>query len=329
MTRRFIAFILAFACGCLPAFAQSVSLDLVNEYPATSIPGEADRFFAEQVAARLGGRVAVRPVAAAQSGLRSREQIDAVASGRVAMANTFGGAIGELDPVFAIASLPFLTPTVASAQRLYELAEARYVQAFASRNQKLLFVTPWPPSGLWTTRPVDSLAALRSLRLRTYDATGTTLFRRLAASAEIVSFADLEPRLAAGTIDAVLSSGDGGAGRRLWTRLPHFAAISYAIPLSFGTINLDVWNRLDAETRASLEAIGRETSARQWLAMTGRVEQNYATMRANGMTIATTVPPDVLAALQEAAIPAIDAWAAKAGEDDRAVLSRFRAEPPR
>jgi len=37
----------------------------------------------------------------------------------------------------------------------------------------------------------------------------------------------------------------------------------------------------------------------------------------------------VLAALQDAAIPAIDAWAAKAGEDDRAVLGRFRSEAPR
>jgi len=47
-----------------------------------------------------------------------------------------------------------------------------------------------------------------------------------------------------GEIDAVLSSGDGGAGRKLWDHLPHFSEINYAIPLSFTTVNLDKWKAL-------------------------------------------------------------------------------------
>jgi hypothetical protein len=38
------------------------------------------------------------------------------------------------------------------------------------------------------------------------------------------------PRLRAGELDAVLSSGDGGAGARLWEVLPHFTALDYASP---------------------------------------------------------------------------------------------------
>lgn len=328
MLRRFTAILILMLGGLAAAGAQPVTFDLVNEYPANSLPGEADKAFADLVAARLSARLVIRPVPNAASGLRSRDQIAAVAEGRVAMADTFGGAIGDLDPALAIPSLPFLTPTIADARRLLELAESRYEAAFAKRNQKLLFISPWPASGLWTVRPVDGLAALKALRVRTYDTTGTALFRAIATSAEVISFADLEPRLTAGSVDAVLSSGDGGAGRKLWRFLPHFAAINYAIPLSFGTINLDAWNKLDAETRAALEQIGREVSERQWAAMTGRVEANYATMRENGMTIASPIAPELVAALQAAAAPAIAAWSEQATPEDREIIRRYRSGQP-
>jgi TRAP-type C4-dicarboxylate transport system substrate-binding protein len=41
------------------AQAQSVTLDLINEYPATAISGEADAFFADAVKRRSEGRIAV------------------------------------------------------------------------------------------------------------------------------------------------------------------------------------------------------------------------------------------------------------------------------
>lgn len=328
MAGRILAALLLLVAGLVPAAAQPVTLDLVNEYPATSLPGEADRAFAQAVAARLADRLVIRPMPDAASGLRSREQIAAIAEGRVAMADTFGGAIGDLDPALAIASLPFLTPTVADARRLYDLAESRYQQVFARHNQRLLFVSPWPPSGLWTARPVDGVAALRALKVRTYDSPGTAIFRQVSTFAEVISFADLEPRLANGSVDAVLSSGDGGAGRKLWRLLPHFAAVNYAIPLSFGTINLDAWNRLDPATRAALEEIGREVTARQWAAMAGRVEANYAVMRQNGMAIAASVPPDVTALLSAAATPALEAWSARAAPEDREIIRRYRSGQP-
>ncbi len=328
MLRRFTATLVLVLGGLAAAAAQPVTFDLVNEYPANSLPGEADRAFADLVAARLSAKLVIRPVPNAASGLRSRDQVAAVAEGRVAMADTFGGAIADLDPALAILSLPFLTPTIADARQLLDLAATRYEAAFAKRNQKLLFVSPWPASGLWTARPVDGLAALKALRVRTYDSTGTALFRSVAASAEVISFADLEPRLAAGSVDGVLSSGDGGAGRKLWRYLPQFAAINYAIPLSFGTINLDAWNRLDPETRTGLEEIGRQVSERQWAAMTGRVEANYSTMRENGMTIAAPISAELVAALQAAAAPAIAAWAEQAAPEDREIIRRYRSGQP-
>ncbi|MCZ0735088.1 TRAP transporter substrate-binding protein [Phreatobacter sp. AB_2022a] len=330
ITRRVAARLIAapFVLAAGRARAEPLNLDLVNEYPATSLPGEADSFFAAMVARELAGKLNVRPISDARSGLNARQQFSAVSLGTFAMANTLGGALSQFRPALALAALPFQTPTVAAARRLFDLAAPRYAEIFGQLNHRLLFVSPWPASGLWTARPVAGPRDLEQLRVRTYDATGTAVFGRLSAHAEVVSFADLEPRLTDGSIDAVLSSGDGGAGRQLWRRLPHFAAINYAVPLSFGTINLDLWNGFDTETRARLEAIGQATTERQWAAMTGRVEQNYGTMRQNGMTIVDPVPAPLVGALQAAAMPAVQAWMETAGAEDRIILTRYKELAP-
>lgn len=320
------------ACRCLAAAgamfvalgtgAQSVEWKLANEYPATSLPGEGDQHFAKLVAEKSQGRLAIVPVPDAKLGFKSREQLKAVAEGKVAMADSFGGALGDDVPIFGLSSLPFVAGDIAQARDLFRGAKGAYEATFARHNQKLLFTTPWPPSGLWARQAVATLETLRKLRVRTYDRTGTELFTRLGAKASVVSFADLPAKIASGEIDAVLSSGDGGAGRKLWEHFPRFTAINYAIPLSFTTVNLDQWNALDGATRRAVEDAAAETEARQWKALEGRLEQNYARMRENGMTIVTDVPALLRARLREAAKATIDEWAAKAGPDAAALLPR-------
>lgn len=305
------------------ADAGSVTWTLVNEYPATSLTAEADAAFAAAVERRVGDRVAIQPLPDARSGLRTREQLAAVSDGRHAMANSFGGALAEESPFFLLSSLPFLTGSVAESRALYEVARPTYERLFAERNQKLLYVTPWPPTGLWSDRAVDSAEALRGLRIRTYDRTSMELFARIAATANVISFSDLEPRLASGEYNAVLSSGDGGAGRQLWRHLRHFTGIVYAVPLSFASVSLPAWNALDEATREEIEAAAGETTERNWAAITGRVERNFATMRDNGVVIDEQPPPEMMEVLRAAAALSIANWQERTGEEGRRLLADY------
>ena len=183
----------------------------------------------------------------------------------------------------------------------YELSLPLYEQLFAERKQKLLYVVPWPPSGIWSAAPLSDAAALKALKIRTYDETGTSVLARIAASAAIVSFSDLDPKLQAGEINAVLSSGDGGAGRQLWKYLRHFSDINYAVPLSFASISLAAWESLDDAGRAAMTEAARETTERQWTVLATRLADNVARMKANGVAIDAKPPADVMEALRAAA----------------------------
>jgi len=306
------------------AAAQAVTLDLINEYPATSISGEADAFFADAVKRKSDGRIVVRPIPDAKSGLRSRDQLKAVSEGRFALANTVGGTLGEESPVFLMSSLPFVTPTMEDARALYEAAKPLYQQLFAERQQKLLYVVPWPPSGIWSAAPIRDAAALKALKIRTYDNTGTEVMAKIAASAAIVSFSELNPKLESGEINAVLSSGDGGAGRQLWKYLRNFSEVGYALPLSFASMSLAPWASLDEAGRAAIEEAARETTERQWAALAGRLAENFARMRANGVVIDEKPPADVMNALRAAAETVVADWATRAGPEARRVYETYR-----
>ncbi|MEA2872514.1 MAG: hypothetical protein QOH67_2490 [Hyphomicrobiales bacterium] len=311
-----------------PAPAQ-VTLDLINEYPATSISGEADTFFAEAVKRKSDGRVLIQPIPDAKSGLRSRDQLKAVTDGKFAMANSVGGTLGEESPVFLLSSLPFVTPTMEDARALYAAARPLYENLFAERKQKLLYVVPWPPSGIWSAAPVNDIGALKALKIRTYDNTGTEVLAKVAAAAAIVSFSDLDPKLEKGEINAVLSSGDGGAGRQLWKYLRNFSEVGYARPLSFGSVSLAAWTSLDDAGRAAIEDAARETTERQWAALAGRLSENFARMRQNGVAIDEKPPADVMAALRAAAETVVTDWSNRAGPEAQRVLREYQARRAR
>ena len=242
------------------------------------------------------------------------------------MANSFGGALSGESPVFLLSSLPFVAASAEDSRKLYEKAKPLYDKLFAERGQKLLFVTPWPPSGIWSVKPVDSVAALKALKIRTYDQTGTDMFNAAGANATVVSYADLTPKLQNGEINAVLSSGDGGAGRKLWTYLPNFSEIVYAVPLSFGTVSLAKWNALDAATQDAIVRAGNDTTAHQWNLLKSRVAENYDRMRENGVTIDEHPPQPVMKELGAAAKSTLAEWKQKAGPEAAKVLDDFLAQ---
>lgn len=320
---------LLLACVVLllvPALAagQAARLTMANEYPATSIQGEADARFARAVAERSGNRIQIVHAYDASSGFRSKDMVEAIGRAAVPIGNTYMGALGSVDPVFLLPSLPFLATTPQQGRTLAEVARPAYERVLARHNQRLLFLSPWPPAGLWANKPIDSAEALKGLRLRTADSSGVLAFKAAGAVPVQVSFADAIPQLKAGQLDAVLSSGDGGAGARLMEVLRHFTAIEYAVTLSMVTINNEAWAALEPAWQEAMLAAAAETEARQWEVMKTRVAENYARMRAAGVSITTELSPHYQQALRAAGQVAVDDWVQRMGAAAPPILDAYR-----
>ena len=291
----------------VPAAAQTV-WEMPTEYPASAMPGQGVSTFAEQVAQRSDGRLVIKPSFDAEKGIKSAEMMAAVQEGRVEAGDAFGGTLQAVDPVFGLSSLPFVATSLDDARRLAVMARPIYEAAFAERGQRLLYLTPWPASGIWSKEPLASVEDLRALAIRTYDATSTAVMDAAGAEATRLSWSEALPELRSGSVNAALTSGDGGAGRQLWDMLPYFTEVNYAFPLSFATVNAAAYQALTPDLRAAVDAAATATEEAQWAAMGTRVADNYARMRDNGVTIETTVPADLQRVLAEAADGVVEAW---------------------
>jgi TRAP-type transport system periplasmic protein len=164
------------------------------------------------------------------------------------------------------------------------------------------------------------VAGQRLRKWHTHDKVSSEVFAGAGAKAASISFADTMPKLVDGSINAVLSSGDGGSGRKLWEFLPYFSEITYSLPLSVASVPPDL--------RDAVDTASRQTEIELWLALSTRLQENYQRMRQNGVTIDSSPAPAVVAALQSGAAEAQQAWCTRSGPTCPKVLEAFKAGKP-
>lgn len=319
----FIVAALLFSVGTVPAAYAQITLTLINEYPATSITATADLDFAEHVEKMSEGALHVETLQASDNPYKGADQVDAVTHGRVQMGTLFGGILGARDSLFLLSSLPFAARDFEQARAIYTCAKSALEERAERLNARLLYVTPWPPSGVWSVDPLEDKDALTQLKIRTYDETSKSVFERLGAESVHLPYSALAEKLAANEVNAVLTSGDGGAGRSLWDHLPHFTAVNYSIPLSYTIINNDVWNSLDNDQQAMLNKAADQVEQASWSGVEKRISANYTRMRDNNMTLKTEPSSSVMDALRKAGAKETEKWLEenKLTENEAACLS--------
>lgn len=324
LASAFCAIGLALAAASPSAQAAEVTLNLSNEYSATNIQGVGDAFFADLVDRKTNGGVAVAVHYGGSLGFKSADHFDAVGEGALALADTYGGALGGLDPLFLLPSLPFLVSTVDEAAALYEIAEPEFRKIFEANNQILLYASPWPPSGLWAKKPIDSVDAIRGVKVRSFDKNSTTALNALGASAIRLSWADVVPAISTGAIDAVLTSAEGGVSSRFWEYFDTFSEVDdYAIPLSFVHMNKDAFDALSADRQAAILAAAAETREHNWGVIPERVRATYAELGRHDVTVVEPTDEAYRRALRDAGKVALDEWLASAGPRGRAIIDAF------
>jgi len=307
--------------------AQTV-WDMPTEYPQNAMPGVGLTAFAKHVDELSGGKLTIKPSFDAASGIKSAGMLAAIAQGRVQAGDAFAGALEADDPIFALPSLPFLVTSIADAKRLSDIARPYLAAVLQTKGLRLLYLTPWPPSGIWSRTPLKTASDLSGLSIRTYDKTSTDVFSGIGAKAALISFSDTMPKLADGSLNAVLSSGDGGAGRKLWDYLPYFSEITYSLPLSVASVNRAAYDGLTVDQREAVDAASRNTEAELWVALSTRLQENHARMRQNGVTIDSNPAPAIVEALRSGAVTAQQAWCGKSGPLCAEILDAFKAGKP-
>lgn len=281
---------------------------MATEYPESNISGTGLATFGRLVAQTTSGHVRTATAFDNQLDIGSGDLLRAASDGRITGGDAFAGPLEPSDPVFGLASLPFLVQSVDAAKSVNARARALYEAALARHDLTLLYTTIWPSTGLWSDRPLRTPEDLQGLAIRTYDYNSAEVMRAAGATAEYLPFNDAIARVAQRQFNAILTSGDGGAGRKLWDHLNHFTPINYAIPISIAFVQTDALSALPPAVQDQVMQAAAETERSQIDLLKTRDAENYARMRLNGVTIAEAAPSAVIAVLKKAATQSIEGW---------------------
>jgi TRAP-type C4-dicarboxylate transport system substrate-binding protein len=310
------AIAVALCVGPAPAQVTSpVTWRMTTEYPESSISGIGLALFSKRLTERTGGFVTTSNTFDNELKINSIDMPRAAQEGRIAGGDAFVGPLSAREAVFGLPTLPFVVQSVETARAVNERARPLYEKALAARGLRLLYVTIWPATGLWSDRAIESADDLSKLSMRTYDTSSTELMRAAGANAELLPMDAALAGLREHQLNAFLTSGDGGAGRKLWDFLPYFTAINYAMPISLAFVRNEAFAALSDDMQAKVLAAARDTEQSQFDLLTNRAAENYARMRANGVRIADPAPAALVEALRRAAERPISAWKARAGSE--------------
>lgn len=309
------------------AFADPVKWDFSDEYGGnpSGLTYQAAQYCIAEVEKIAGDAIDITYQGGGALGFKSADHFEAVGDGAVQSAVTLLTQLSGVDPLFNLSSLPFVASSPEQAHQLWQIARPEYAKVFEANNQILLWALPNAPSGIHAKTPINSVAAVTGLRIRTYDKNGTDTLKAAGAAPLQIAWSDLVPQLSTGGVDAVLTSADGGKQISVWEYVSDFTEVNYAMALFVAHVNKDAFDGLAPEAQAALLDTVAACDEYNWGIMEASRTSPYPILIENGMTITTDdeVPAEVFKLLEEAAASVRDAWLEEAGERGSAILDEF------
>ena len=241
--------------------------------------------FAEEVGKVTNGEVQITVHTGGSLGIKGAESLRSVQDGIVPMAEMAGFQQTGEEPLLGFEALPYLINDYDELEMFVGKIRGLYEAAFEKHNQKMLYTVPWPSQNIFTKNPVSSMADLEDLRIRTYNKTSTELMTALGMSPQLIPSPDIVPALAAGSIDAVMTSGSTAVAQKYWEFLNHTYRTNHLWALNQLTVNLDEWNKLSAKNQKAIEDLARKLEPEFWDVSRGEDAVKLKELENQGMTV--------------------------------------------
>ncbi len=312
---------LALAATTALLSAGAVKMDLNAKYGANNFHTKGAEKFAALVDQYTNGSVKI--TVHAGSSLVKGNPLKAVKDGTVAMTDMFIPFTSGGGKVFGISALPFIAGSYDDAFRLYQISKPAYDKVCAKWNQKLLYAVSWPPSGLYTKKPIASTADFKGLKTRTYDKNSANFINMAGGNAVALAWGEVYSALRTGMVNSVVTSSASGKDGKFWEVLSHFTKINYAYPLQAVTINLDYWNGLDKEQQAAILKAAAETEKAQWQASKDEDAAALKMLADNKMVI-SEASETLKKELNDIAKKLLDAFLKDADDATKAIFKEYQ-----
>ncbi|MCL6448164.1 MAG: TRAP transporter substrate-binding protein [Armatimonadetes bacterium] len=306
--------------------SQPVKLIANSVWPAENLQCVALQNFADRVYKETNGKVQITVNSGGALGYKGPELLKAVRDGLVPISSMVITQAAGDEKLFDLISLPFLTRNQDEAKKLSNIARPYFDKVCEEKwNQKILFMSPWPPAALWTQKKVESVDDMKGLKVRTYDKNGALVVEATGGTPYPLPFSEVYTALATGTINSVITSTTTAVDGKFWEVLKYHAPIAITTTLELFTINLNEFNKLDKETQNTMLKIGKEIEAEMWVKIAKEDEDKQKLCNDKGIT--TIKPSDKFMSDLSAITKNIrEEWLKTAPPEAKEIIEKFNKE---
>ncbi len=323
MFRKCVLVFVVLVLSAFPVSAEkTIKMNLNAIYGSTSFHTEGAMEFVKRVEKYSNGTVQITVHPGGSLGFKGPELLKIVKDAQVPMSDILMGVVAGSSHVLGISSLPRLVKSYEEAAELYQLSKPLYDKAAKKWNQKILYAAPWPPSGLVTKNPVETVADVKGVKTRTYDKNGAEFLRSLGGSPVSLPWGEVYASLRTGMIDSVLTSAESSKNGKFWEVLAYFKKIDYAYPLNMVSINMDYWNALSQNQKDAMLKAAKEMEERQWKDSEARNKESLTVIREKGMKVSEATP-ELAAKLDSAATGIVKGFMKKLKKKEKEVLKKY------
>jgi TRAP-type C4-dicarboxylate transport system substrate-binding protein len=281
------------------------------------------RRFAAEVAQATNGSLILNIHPGAVLGIKGPDTLRAVEEGIVDMAEASGFHQVGAEPILGLESLPYLVESIDELKVLYDVIRPAVEAAYARHRQRVVYIVPWPNQYFFLDQRIETAAQMRGLKMRTYDKLSTDLVLNLGMTPVQMPTTDVVAALAAGSLDAVMTSTTTAYAQKYWDFLKYSFRTNHTWSCIVESVNLDSLNRLSPAEREVLMATARRLEPEFWEIARADDADKLRELEANGME--TIIPsPELLAEMRAQARPVLDAFIAQVPES-KALIAEFLA----
>jgi len=314
-----VAFALAAAFGAAQA---QVKWDLPTAYPATNYHTENIQQFANDVEKATGGKLKMT-IHANASLFKAPEIKRAVQSGQAPIGEILWVNFLNEDQLFGIDGVPFLATSYPAAEKLWKASRKAIDERLAKQGLRVLFSVPWPPQGIYSKRPLASVADMKGLKWRAYSPQTARIGELVGATPVTIQAAEVPQALATGAMDSMMSSGATGYDSKIFEHVKNFYDTQAWLPKNGVIVNAQAFNALDKSTQDAVLKAAAAAETRGWKLSEEKTGWYVEQLRKNGMNVAA--PSAALkTGMSKIGEQMLGEWLQKAGPDAKAVIDAYR-----
>lgn len=322
MKKFLLSLLGAVACLSQGVAQAQIKWDMPTPYADTEFQTKNDYQFAEDVRKATNGALDIK-VHSANSLIKNPEIKRAVQTGQVQIGEIFKPNLGPEDPVFELDAIPFFAASYREARALLEVTRPVISEKLLKQGLRVLYMVPWPSQAFFTKKPINSVAELKGLKMRTYNAQTARLAQLMGTVPTTVQATEIPQAFSSGIIDTMFTSAPTAVTTKAWDYTKFVYDTQAWVPKNVVFVNERSFQALPEAVRKVLLEQAAIAERRGWEWSQRDNDESPKVLVKNGMTL-SPISPAFSAELKKIGEQMLDDWLKKAGPDGKKIIDAYR-----